>query len=124
MRGAHAKKMTRENLPEQLFVSVVGMDPILDGFSGVLVENYRERDASGRVHYVLLETTSATGNRLVRFTSTGPSLVASILLEDIGCIRVSKRPRCDFSVRSNNPKNPAVYSLSPYMMVTEVSNRG
>ena len=39
--------MKLENLPEQLFVSVVAMDPVLDGFSGVLVEIYRQRDPSG-----------------------------------------------------------------------------
>jgi predicted DCC family thiol-disulfide oxidoreductase YuxK len=79
--------MTLENLPEQLFVSAVGMDPVLDGFSAVLVEIYRERDSSGRVRYVLLKTASATGNRLLRFASLDPSLVASILLEKIGGIR-------------------------------------
>jgi hypothetical protein len=35
--------MKLERLPEQLFVSFVGMDPALDGFSGVFVEIYRER---------------------------------------------------------------------------------
>ncbi len=79
--------MKLENLPEQLFGSAVGMDPVLDGFSGVLVEIYRERDSFGRVRYVLLETASATGNRLLRFASVDPSLVASILLEEIGGIR-------------------------------------
>ena len=79
--------MKLENLPEQLFVSVVAMDPVLDGFSGVLVEIYRERDPSGRVRYVLLEIASATGNRLLRFTSADPALVAGILSEEIGGIR-------------------------------------
>jgi hypothetical protein len=76
--------MKLENLPEQLFASAVGMDPILGGFSDVLVEIYRERDPSGRVRYVLLETASATGNRLLRFTSADPSLVARVLVEEIG----------------------------------------
>jgi hypothetical protein len=76
-----------ENVPEQLFAAAVGMDPILDGFSDVLVEIYRERDPSGRMRYVLLETASATGNRLLRFTSADPSLVARILLREIGSIR-------------------------------------
>jgi hypothetical protein len=77
--------MKLENLPEQLFASAVGMDPILGGFSDVLVEIYRERDpSSGRVRYVLLETASATGNRLLRFTSADPSLVARVLGEEIG----------------------------------------
>jgi hypothetical protein len=79
--------MKFESLPEQLFVSSVGMDPALDGFSGVLVEIYRERDSSGRFHYVLLETASATGNRLLRFTSADPALVAKILLRELGGIQ-------------------------------------
>ena len=79
--------MRLESLPEQLFVSVVGMDPSLDGFSGVLVEIYRERDPSGGFRYVLLETATATGNRLLRFTSTDASLVAGILLREIGGVR-------------------------------------
>ncbi len=79
--------MKLESLPEQLFVSAVGMDPALDGFSGVLVEVYRERDPSGGVRYVLLETASATGNHLLTFTSADPSLVAGILLREIGGIR-------------------------------------
>ena len=32
------REMKLEKLPEQLFVSAVGMDSVLDGFSGVLVE--------------------------------------------------------------------------------------
>jgi hypothetical protein len=79
-----AKKMKFDDLPEQLFASAVGMDAILDGFSGVLVEIYCERDSSGGVRYVLLETASASGNRLLRFTSTDPSLVARVLAEEIG----------------------------------------
>ena len=79
--------MKLESLPEPLFVSAVGMDPALDGFSGVLVEIYREKDPAGGVRYVLLETATATGNRLLEFTSTDPSLVAGILLREIGGIR-------------------------------------
>ena len=79
--------MKLESLPEQLFVSTVRMDPALDGFSGVLVEIYREKDPSGGFRYVLLETATATGNRLLKFTSTDPSLVAGILLREIGGIR-------------------------------------
>jgi hypothetical protein len=80
-------KMKLGSIPEQLFVTAVGMDPALDGCSDVLVEIYRERDPSGGYRYVLLETASATGNRLLRFTSADPSLVTRILLEEIGGIR-------------------------------------
>ncbi len=70
-----------------MFASVVRMDPALDGFSDVLIEIYREKDSSGGVRYVLLEIASATGNRLLRFTSADPALVAGILSEEIGGIR-------------------------------------
>ncbi len=78
--------MKLESLPEQLFVSAVGMDPALDGFCGVLVEIYREREPSGGFRYVLLETATATGNRLLRFTSADPTLVAGMLLGEVGDI--------------------------------------
>jgi hypothetical protein len=83
--------MKLESLPEQLFISAVGMDPALDGFSGVLVEIYREKDPSGGFRYVLLETASATGNHLLRFTSADPSVVVRMLLQEIGGIRGVER---------------------------------
>jgi hypothetical protein len=83
--------MKLESLPEQLFVSAVDMDPALDGFSGVLVEIYREKDPSGGFRYVLLETASATGNHLLRFTSADPSVVVRMLLQEIGGIRGVER---------------------------------
>jgi hypothetical protein len=52
----------------------------------VLVEIYREREPSGGFRYVLLATASATGNRLLKFTSIDPSLVAGTLLREIGGI--------------------------------------
>jgi len=83
--------MKLESLPEQLFISAVDMDPALDGFSGVLVEIYREKDPSGGFRYVLLETASATGNHLLRFTSAEPSVVVRMLLQEIGGIRGVER---------------------------------
>ena len=79
--------MQLESLPEQLFASTIGMDPLLDGFSSVLVEIYRETEPSGGFCYVLLETASTTGNRLLKFTSADPSLVAGMLLREVGGIR-------------------------------------
>src|SRR5215207_403030 len=73
------RKMKLEGLPEQLFTSVVGMDPLLDGFSGVLVEIYREREPSGGFRYVLLETASGTGNQVLRFSSKDRELVYAAL---------------------------------------------
>jgi hypothetical protein len=77
-------KMKLEGLPEQLFTSVVGMDPLLDGFSGVLVEIYRERESSGEFRYVLLETASGTGNQVLRFSSKDRELVYAALAREIG----------------------------------------
>ena len=76
--------MKLNSLPEQLFASAVGMDPLLDGFSGVLVEIYREREPSGGFRYVLLETASATGNQLFRFSSKDRELVYAALAREIG----------------------------------------
>ena len=76
--------MKLNSLPEQLFASAVDMDPLLDGFSGVLVEIYREREPSGGFRYVLLETASATGNQLFRFSSKDRELVYAALAREIG----------------------------------------
>jgi hypothetical protein len=75
--------MKLENLPEQLFVSAVDMDPALDGFSGVLVEIYRERDPSGGYRYVLLETACVSGNQLLRFSSKDKGLVYATLAREL-----------------------------------------
>jgi hypothetical protein len=60
------------------------MDPLLDGFSGVLVEIYRERDPSGGFRYVLLETACATGNQLLRFSSKDRELIYGALAHELG----------------------------------------
>jgi hypothetical protein len=60
------------------------MDPLLDGFSGVLVEIYRERESSGGFRYVLLETASATGNQLLRFSSKDRELVYAAVARELG----------------------------------------
>ena len=51
---------------ENVFVE---MDPVLDGFCGVLVELLGVGES-----YVLLETAAGTGNRLMRFSSRSPEL--------------------------------------------------
>jgi hypothetical protein len=58
-------------LLESLFVE---LDPLEDGFGGVLLEIQRRRD-----DYVLLATASATGNRLFRFSSKDRELVYAAL---------------------------------------------
>jgi hypothetical protein len=77
------REMKLENLPEQLFVTAVGMDSVLDGFSGVLVEIYRERDPSGEFCYVLLETACVSGNQLLRFSSKDKGLVYAELAREL-----------------------------------------
>ena len=59
------------------------MDPLLDGFSGVLVEIYRERDPSGGFRYVLLETACVSGNQLLRFSSKDKGLVYVALAREL-----------------------------------------
>jgi len=73
-----------DSIPELLFASAVGMDPLLDGFTGVLVEVYREREPSGGFRYVLLETAAATGDRLLRFTSKDRELIYAALASELG----------------------------------------
>ncbi len=78
------RRMKLESVPEQLFTSVVGMDPLLDGFSGVLVEIYREREPSGGYRYVLLETASGTGDQLLRFSSKDRELFYATCARELG----------------------------------------
>jgi hypothetical protein len=60
--------------PNEVLESVfVEMDPILDGFRGVLVELLGVGES-----YVLLETAVGTGNRLLRFTSESPHLAYAL----------------------------------------------
>jgi hypothetical protein len=80
------RKMKLQNMPEQLFASTLSMDPLLDGFSGVLVEIYREREPTGGFRYVLLETASATGTQLLRFSSKDRDLVYAVLARELGAL--------------------------------------
>ena len=77
------RKMKLDSQQEQLFASVIGMDPLLDGFSGVLVEIYRERDPSGGFRYVLLETACISGNQLLKFSSKDRELVFAALAREL-----------------------------------------
>ena len=63
-------------LLECLFVE---LDPLEDGFAGVLLEVYRHGD-----RYVLLEVAPATGNRLLRFSSKDRGLVSAVLAGELG----------------------------------------
>jgi hypothetical protein len=63
-------------LLESLFVE---LDPLEDGFVGVLLEVYRLGD-----WYVLLETAPATGNRLLRFSSKDRELVYAAFAKELG----------------------------------------
>jgi hypothetical protein len=77
------RKMKLDSLQEQLFASAIDMDPLLDGFSGVLVEIYREREFSGGFRYVLRETACATGNCLLTFSSKDRELVHAALAGEL-----------------------------------------
>ena len=54
----------RHEVLESVFVE---MDPILDGFRGVLVELVGVGE-----EYLLLETAAGTGNRLLKYSSKSP----------------------------------------------------
>jgi hypothetical protein len=51
----------------------VGMDPVVDGFAGALVELVFDGEG-----YALLETALGSGNRLLRFRSTDRKLVRAL----------------------------------------------
>jgi hypothetical protein len=61
---------------ESVFVE---MDPILDGFRGVLVELVGVGEG-----YVLLETAVGTGNRLLRFASESTDLAYALFEAELG----------------------------------------
>jgi hypothetical protein len=58
---------------------LVEMDPVLDGFRGVLVELVGVGEG-----YVLLETAVGTGNRLLRFSSESPDLAYALFEAELG----------------------------------------
>ncbi|MGI8908992.1 MAG: hypothetical protein ACR2JR_00310 [Rubrobacteraceae bacterium] len=60
---------------EVLESAVVGMEPVVDGFAGVLFELVFDGD-----RYVLTETAVGSGNRLLRF-STGSEEAARALFK-------------------------------------------
>lgn len=62
-------------LLESLFVE---LDPLTEGFMGVLVEVHRHRD-----RYILLEIATSTGDRLLRFSSRDRELVYAALAREL-----------------------------------------
>jgi hypothetical protein len=66
----------RHEVLESVFVE---MDPVLDGFGGVLVELVGVGES-----YVLLETAVGTGNRLLRFSSQSPYLAHALFEAELG----------------------------------------
>jgi hypothetical protein len=80
--------MTREEDFELLESLFVELDPLVDGFAGVLVEVYRRGD-----RYVLLETASITGNRLLKYSSEDRDLVYAALDRKLGCLLGKSRQR-------------------------------
>ena len=63
-------------LLESLFVE---LDPLTDGFAGVLLEVHRRGD-----RYVLIEIAPTTGNRLLRFSSRDRELVYATFTQELG----------------------------------------
>ena len=66
----------RHEVLESVFVE---MDPVLDGFCGVLVELLGVGES-----YVLLETAAGTGNRLLRLSSESPELAYALFEAELG----------------------------------------
>ena len=63
-------------LLESLFVE---LDPLTDGFAGVLLEVHRRGD-----RYVLIEIAPTTGNRLLRYSSRDRELVYAAFTQELG----------------------------------------
>lgn len=57
----------------------VELDPVADGFGGVLIELVRSGD-----EFVLTETASVTGNRLLRFSSRSEETARALLETELG----------------------------------------
>ena len=55
------------------------LDPLEDGFGGVLLEIYRNGD-----RYVLLEVAPSTGHQLLRFSSKERELVYAAFTRELG----------------------------------------
>jgi hypothetical protein len=68
--------MEYTELLESLFVE---LDPLEDGFAGVLLEIHRHGD-----RYVLLETAPMTGNQLLRFSSRDRELIYAAFTQELG----------------------------------------
>jgi hypothetical protein len=65
---------------------VVGMDPVLDGFAGVLVELVFDGE-----RYVLVETALGSGNRLLRFRSDERKLAYALFEEKLSDVDDASR---------------------------------
>jgi hypothetical protein len=70
------RPIRRHEILESVYVE---MDPVLDGFRGVLVELMGVGEG-----YVLLETAVGTGNRLLRFSSESPDLAYALFEAELG----------------------------------------
>jgi hypothetical protein len=76
-------------LLESLFIE---LDPLEDGFAGVLLEVHRHGD-----RYVLLEVAPSTGNRLLRFSSKDRGLVYTVLAGELGELLRDEGPQKSWS---------------------------
>ena len=66
----------RHEVLESVFVE---MDPVLDGFRGVLLELLGVGEG-----YVLPETAVGTGDRLLKFSSESPDLAYALFEAELG----------------------------------------
>jgi len=58
---------------------LVELDPLEDGFAGVILEVHRQGD-----RYILQEMAPATGNHLLRFSSKDRELVYAAFAKELG----------------------------------------
>lgn len=71
------------NEPLTVYLGSVDMDPVEEGFQGVLVEVHMNTSAEDGVVFVLEETVTRTGALLLRLSSSDPTVVAEQLAKDV-----------------------------------------
>ena len=81
---------TKIELLESLFVE---FDPLIDGCLGVLVELYRQESFEGDTRFVVIETAAATGNVLLRLSTTSEARARAALASELSasCVASSNK---------------------------------
>ncbi len=71
--------------PRERLIDVerIDLDPVYDGFSGVVMELLREGDS-----YIVLQSAEVTGNRLLRFVTASEERALAVFERERGAPKV------------------------------------